>query len=82
MLFVFEVINHLYITLLIVTCIYAFCNPQIEYLYKQITDINKKQNILYQSILKLKSIINIDNSLSTEQFDELKKNRLNKKSYK
>lgn len=73
MLFVFEVINHLYIILLVVTCIYAFCKPQIEYLYKQITDINKKQNILYQSILKLKSIINIDNSFSTEQFDELKK---------
>ena len=68
-----NVFNNLYIGLLVTACTYTFCKPQIDNLYKHITNINKNQNILYQSILKIKSIVNIDNSLSNEQIDELKK---------
>lgn len=67
------IINNTYIWILILANCYVFCKPQFDYLFKQVNDFEKKQDILYQSILKLKTIIDIDNSLSNEQKEQLNK---------
>ena len=51
------IINNTYIWILILANCYVFCKPQFDYLFKQVNDFEKKQDILYQSILKLKTII-------------------------
>jgi len=64
--------NNIYIGLLITAYIYAFCKPQFEYLFKISNELEKKNDILHQSIIKLKNIIDIDNELANEQSEQLK----------
>ena len=68
-----SIFNNLYIGLLVIAYCYAFCKPQLEYLFKHVNDLDRKQDILHQSMLKLKTIIDIDSSLSKEQTEQLNK---------
>ena len=64
--------NSIYIGLSVYSYWYAFYKPTADDLIMRTNNLEKKQEILYKAIGKLRNIIEIDKDLSNEQNEQLK----------
>ena len=70
---IYNLLDSIYIGTLVFTLCYYICKSFINKINNTINDLIRKQDILQKSILKLRNIIQIDDDLSHEQNEQLRK---------
>jgi hypothetical protein len=73
--FVYNFVYAVYIGSLVFAFCYAICKPVVDKINNTTDDLTRKQDILHQAIIKIRNIIRIDDDLSSDQTNQLKKIR-------